>query len=166
MSLLVPSEGLAQADPRVTKSMETLKSMTAKLGASKCAKTRRQRPSSWQFWQDRRSSRSKQAKHTTAKCQFWERPIRAMNQQGKFRHSNWRLLCGLQEVTSPFKQFRRSEVPSPTELGVPRGIFITSQTSVSPAGGSRGEINLPSGRQSWRRRFIGDELIRPLIGQY
>ena len=99
MSILVPSEGLAQADPRVTKSMETLKSTTAKLGASKCAKTRRQRPSSWQFWQDRRSSRSKQAKHTTAKCQFWERPIRAMNQQGKFRHSNWRLLCGLQEVT-------------------------------------------------------------------
>jgi Cache 3/Cache 2 fusion domain len=34
-TLLVPSVGHAQADPRVTKSMETLKAMTAKLGAPK-----------------------------------------------------------------------------------------------------------------------------------
>ena len=34
-SVMAPSVGHAQADPRVTKSMETLKSMTAKLGASK-----------------------------------------------------------------------------------------------------------------------------------
>ena len=34
-STLVPSTGHAQADPRVTKSMETLKAMTAKLGAPK-----------------------------------------------------------------------------------------------------------------------------------
>ena len=34
-ALLVPSVGHAQADPRVTKSMETLKAMTAKLGAPK-----------------------------------------------------------------------------------------------------------------------------------
>jgi hypothetical protein len=34
-SILVSSEGRAQADPRVTKSMETLKAMTAKLGAPK-----------------------------------------------------------------------------------------------------------------------------------
>ena len=34
-SILVPSEGLAQGDARITKSMETLKSMTAKLGAPK-----------------------------------------------------------------------------------------------------------------------------------
>jgi hypothetical protein len=34
-SMLVPSVGHAQADPRVTKSMETLKSMTAKLGPPK-----------------------------------------------------------------------------------------------------------------------------------
>jgi hypothetical protein len=33
--LLMPSVGHAQADPRVTKSMETLKTMTAKLGAPK-----------------------------------------------------------------------------------------------------------------------------------
>ncbi|WP_256565600.1 Cache 3/Cache 2 fusion domain-containing protein [Bradyrhizobium sp. CCGB20] len=32
---MAPSVGHAQADPRVTKSMETLKSMTAKLGAPK-----------------------------------------------------------------------------------------------------------------------------------
>ena len=30
--MLMPSVGHAQADPRVTKSMETLKTMTAKLG--------------------------------------------------------------------------------------------------------------------------------------
>lgn len=34
-SAMAPSVGHAQADPRVTKSMETLKSMTAKLGAPK-----------------------------------------------------------------------------------------------------------------------------------
>ena len=34
-ALLVSSAGRAQADPRVTKSMETLKVMTAKLGTSK-----------------------------------------------------------------------------------------------------------------------------------
>jgi hypothetical protein len=34
-SVVTPSAGYAQADPRVTKSMETLKSMTAKLGAPK-----------------------------------------------------------------------------------------------------------------------------------
>jgi hypothetical protein len=34
-SVAAPSVGYAQADPRVTKSMETLKSMTAKLGAPK-----------------------------------------------------------------------------------------------------------------------------------
>jgi hypothetical protein len=34
-SILMPREALAQADPRVTKSMETLKSMTANLGAPK-----------------------------------------------------------------------------------------------------------------------------------
>ena len=34
-AMLVPSAGYAQADPRVTKSMETLKTMTAKLGAPK-----------------------------------------------------------------------------------------------------------------------------------
>jgi Cache 3/Cache 2 fusion domain len=34
-SILMPSIGHAQADPRVTKSMETLKAMTAKLGAPK-----------------------------------------------------------------------------------------------------------------------------------
>ena len=34
-SVVAPSIGHAQADPRVTKSMETLKSMTAKLGAPK-----------------------------------------------------------------------------------------------------------------------------------
>jgi hypothetical protein len=34
-AMLVPSVGYAQADPRVTKSMETLKTMTAKLGAPK-----------------------------------------------------------------------------------------------------------------------------------
>ena len=34
-TLLVPSVGHAQADPRVTKSMETLKAMTAKLGTPK-----------------------------------------------------------------------------------------------------------------------------------
>ena len=34
-SVVAPSVGYAQADPRVTKSMETLKSMTAKLGAPK-----------------------------------------------------------------------------------------------------------------------------------
>jgi hypothetical protein len=33
--MLMPSVGHAQADPRVTKSMETLKAMTAKLGAPK-----------------------------------------------------------------------------------------------------------------------------------
>ena len=33
--MLMPSIGHAQADPRVTKSMETLKAMTAKLGAPK-----------------------------------------------------------------------------------------------------------------------------------
>jgi hypothetical protein len=33
--VVVPSVGYAQADPRVTKSMETLKSMTGKLGAPK-----------------------------------------------------------------------------------------------------------------------------------
>jgi len=33
--MLMPSVGHAQADPRVTKSMETLKTMTAKLGAPK-----------------------------------------------------------------------------------------------------------------------------------
>jgi hypothetical protein len=33
--MLTPGVGHAQADPRVTKSMETLKAMTAKLGASK-----------------------------------------------------------------------------------------------------------------------------------
>ena len=33
--MLVPNIGNAQADPRVTKSMETLKTMTAKLGAPK-----------------------------------------------------------------------------------------------------------------------------------
>jgi hypothetical protein len=32
---LVPNVGYAQADPRVTKSMETLKAMTAKLGVPK-----------------------------------------------------------------------------------------------------------------------------------
>ena len=32
---LTPGTGHAQADPRVTKSMETLKAMTAKLGAPK-----------------------------------------------------------------------------------------------------------------------------------
>ena len=31
--MLMPSVGHAQVDPRVTKSMETLKAMTAKLGA-------------------------------------------------------------------------------------------------------------------------------------
>ena len=35
MSLLMPSLGNAQSDPRVQKSMELLKSMTAKLGAPK-----------------------------------------------------------------------------------------------------------------------------------
>jgi hypothetical protein len=34
-AILVPSVGHAQADPRVAKSMETLKSMTAKSGAPK-----------------------------------------------------------------------------------------------------------------------------------
>jgi Cache 3/Cache 2 fusion domain len=34
-TVAAPSVGYAQADPRVTKSMETLKSMTAKLGAPK-----------------------------------------------------------------------------------------------------------------------------------
>ena len=34
-STLIPGTGHAQADPRVTKSMEILKSMTAKLGAPK-----------------------------------------------------------------------------------------------------------------------------------
>jgi hypothetical protein len=34
-SVVAPSIGYAQADPRVTKSMETLKAMTAKLGAPK-----------------------------------------------------------------------------------------------------------------------------------
>jgi Cache 3/Cache 2 fusion domain len=34
-SVVAPSVGYAQADPRVTKSMETLKAMTAKLGAPK-----------------------------------------------------------------------------------------------------------------------------------
>jgi hypothetical protein len=34
-TMLVPNIGHAQADPRVTKSMETLKAMTAKLGAPK-----------------------------------------------------------------------------------------------------------------------------------
>jgi len=34
-SVVTPSAGYAQADPRVTTSMETLKSMTAKLGAPK-----------------------------------------------------------------------------------------------------------------------------------
>jgi len=34
-SVIAPSVGYAQADPRVTKSMETLKSMTAKLGTPK-----------------------------------------------------------------------------------------------------------------------------------
>jgi len=34
-STLMPGTGRAEADPRVTKSMETLKSMTAKLGAPK-----------------------------------------------------------------------------------------------------------------------------------
>jgi hypothetical protein len=34
-TILVPNTGHAQADPRVTKSMETLKAMTAKLGAPK-----------------------------------------------------------------------------------------------------------------------------------
>lgn len=34
-SMLMPSAGYAQADPRVAKSMETLKAMTAKLGATK-----------------------------------------------------------------------------------------------------------------------------------
>jgi len=34
-AMLVPIVGYAQADPRVTKSMETLKTMTAKLGAPK-----------------------------------------------------------------------------------------------------------------------------------
>jgi hypothetical protein len=34
-AVLIPSVGHAQADPRVTKSMETLKAMTAKLGAPK-----------------------------------------------------------------------------------------------------------------------------------
>jgi hypothetical protein len=34
-ALLVPSVGHAQADPRVTKSMESLKGMTAKLGTPK-----------------------------------------------------------------------------------------------------------------------------------
>jgi hypothetical protein len=33
MALLMPSQGQAQTDPRVQKSMELLKSMTAKLGA-------------------------------------------------------------------------------------------------------------------------------------
>ena len=33
--MLMPSVGYAQADPRVTKSMETLKALTAKLGAPK-----------------------------------------------------------------------------------------------------------------------------------
>ena len=33
--MLMPSVGQAQADPRVTKSIETLKAMTAKLGAPK-----------------------------------------------------------------------------------------------------------------------------------
>ena len=33
--MLMPSVGHAQADPRVAKSMETLKAMTAKLGAPK-----------------------------------------------------------------------------------------------------------------------------------
>ena len=35
MTLLMPSQGQAQPDPRVQKSMELLKSMTAKLGAPK-----------------------------------------------------------------------------------------------------------------------------------
>jgi hypothetical protein len=35
MALLMPSQGQAQTDPRVQKSMEILKSMTAKLGAPK-----------------------------------------------------------------------------------------------------------------------------------
>jgi hypothetical protein len=34
-SMVVPSTGYAQADPRVSRSMETLKAMTAKLGAPK-----------------------------------------------------------------------------------------------------------------------------------
>jgi hypothetical protein len=34
-SMVAPSVGYAQADPRIAKSMETLKSMTAKLGAPK-----------------------------------------------------------------------------------------------------------------------------------
>jgi hypothetical protein len=34
-TMLVPNTGHAQADPRVTKSMETLRAMTAKLGAPK-----------------------------------------------------------------------------------------------------------------------------------
>jgi hypothetical protein len=34
-SVMMPSAGYAQADPRVTKSMESLKGMTAKLGAPK-----------------------------------------------------------------------------------------------------------------------------------
>jgi hypothetical protein len=34
-SVVAPSAAYAQADPRVTKSMETLKSMTAKLGGPK-----------------------------------------------------------------------------------------------------------------------------------
>jgi hypothetical protein len=34
-AVLVPNAGYAQADPRVTKSMETLKAMSAKLGAPK-----------------------------------------------------------------------------------------------------------------------------------
>jgi Cache 3/Cache 2 fusion domain len=34
-SVVAPSVGCAQADPRVTKSMETLRSMTSKLGAPK-----------------------------------------------------------------------------------------------------------------------------------
>jgi hypothetical protein len=34
-ALLVPNAGYAQVDPRVAKSMESLKGMTAKLGAPK-----------------------------------------------------------------------------------------------------------------------------------
>jgi hypothetical protein len=34
-AVLVPNAGYAQADPRVTKSMESLKGMTAKLGKPK-----------------------------------------------------------------------------------------------------------------------------------
>jgi len=130
-TLLVPSVGHAQADPRVTKSMETLKAMTAKLGTPKLDGTEavggKEAPALYfgttkvnnafdivdavgiqdgqgmtatlfakggdeyilprvcrsrtavaerlvPFWQDRRSSLSKQAKRITARYQFWERP--------------------------------------------------------------------------------------------